>query len=160
MADYNLSYSPQGQPQLPVDQAYAQGINQMGRQGPQVGYSDWLNAVAHSLLFSLIGRGGMGSPADKGILEAMVRTMNRGGGKTDSLPRFGNAAERFAEAKPTDTEGLKLLRTKWGEGMNPGSPGPLAQPLESQAMPSNPGSLADLYFRIWNQFNTRFVPPQ
>ena len=46
---------------VPVDQAYAQGINEMG-EGPSVSAYEWVNALAHMLSSGLGMRGGIGAP--------------------------------------------------------------------------------------------------
>ena len=61
--------------QLPVDEAYARGIGQMG-QGNRVSAAGWIDALAHLLSGAVLSRGGMGDPAS-GVLERLI-TLYRG----------------------------------------------------------------------------------
>lgn len=54
---------------LPVDQAYAQGINTMG-VGPPIGLRDWLDAIAHTATDAALMRGGFEAPPFSKVMQS------------------------------------------------------------------------------------------
>lgn len=90
---------------LPVDEAYARGIQSMGTQGPQASYPEWALALARTLGLAIPGRGGIGQPwrvQHVEDLEDLAATARHGQGfqPSDWLWR----ARRLAEGKPRGYE--------------------------------------------------------
>ena len=119
--------------QRPVDEAYAQGINQMGQRGPQVGGKDWLLALAHALTGGAIlpgptlglvtgpGRSVLQGKLPPKVFAALDRSPKEIWTREHPLETGKMVSDRmpFVESSPsavgTYMENFSPIRNPWGE---------------------------------------------